>query len=199
MGAATPRPGGRSSSPPESMVLPVPCAEDGQVTVGVIVEVPEPWASQLQTWRIRFGDHRADSIPTHITLVPPTAVPVQELDDVRAHLLEVAAGSRAFQVALEGTDTFRPVSPVAFVRVVTGADDCDRLQKRIRGGPLQRELAFPYHPHVTVAHALADDALDHAQLTLQPFRAHFTVGAFGLFEHSGDEVWRLRERFPFVG
>ena len=32
----------------------------------------------------------------------------------------------------------------------------------MRSGPLERELKFPYHPHVTVAHDLPEEALDRA-------------------------------------
>ena len=65
---------------------------------------------------------------------------------------------------LSGTGTFRPLSPVVFVQVVEGAEACARLQQQVRdsSGPVARELAFPYHPHVTVAHGISEEAMDHA-------------------------------------
>ena len=42
----------------------------------------------------------------------------------------------------------------------------ERLAQAARSGPLEQELQFPYHPHVTVAHHLDESALDHAYETL---------------------------------
>ena len=63
---------------------------------------------------------------------------------------------------LRGTDTFRPLSPVVYVHLVEGADVCDELQERVRSGPVVRDLQFPYHPHVTVAHGIPEEAMDRA-------------------------------------
>lgn len=180
-----------------TMGLPIVPPSADEVTIGVAVQVPEPWASHLQQCRADFGDPLARAIPAHVTLLPPTAVPSADIEEISVHLARVAMGMASFPLRLEGTDTFRPVSPVVFVQVVTGAEGCDRLQRTIRTGPLQRNLSFPYHPHVTVAHHLGDGALDLALATLKDFSATFTVSGFGLFEHGSDGVWRQRRRFPF--
>ncbi len=83
---------------------------------------------------------------------------------------------------LFGTGTFRPISPVVFVQVARGVADCELLERAIRSGPLDRALEFPYHPHVTVAHDVDDDALDEAYDGLAGFVARFTVESFQLFE-----------------
>jgi 2'-5' RNA ligase len=171
----------------------------GSTTIGVALEIPEPWASYLQSSREGFGDQQARAIPTHVTLLPPTAVPLDQVDTVVAHLARVAASLRPFEVLLEGTDTFRPVSPVVFVRVARGGDGCDGVQRAVRTGPLHRDLTFPFHPHVTVAHHLDDDALDRAAKELSEFSAAFMVASFVLFEHGADGVWRPRRRFRFGG
>ena len=44
-------------------------------TIGVALPIPEPHGSELQAYREFFGDPLAASIPTHITLLPPTPVP----------------------------------------------------------------------------------------------------------------------------
>ncbi len=182
-----------------TMGLPIVAPEADEVTIGVAVQVPEPWAGHLQQSRADFGDPLAWAIPAHITLLPPTVVPRAEIEEISVHLARVAMGLPAFQLRLEGTDTFRPVSPVVFVQVSEGAEGCDRLQRMVRTGPLQRKLSFPYHPHVTVAHHLGDPAMDRALAVLKDFSATFTVGGFGLFEHGQDNVWRQRRRFPFGG
>lgn len=171
-------------------------ARDDLVTIGVVIDVPEPYAGELQDWRADFGDPMARLIPAHITLLPPTTVAPAETTTVAEHLAEVAKTCRSFTVRLRGTDSFRPVSPVVFIRLLDGADDCDRLQRRIRTGPLQRDLLFEYHPHVTVAHHLADSSMDRAQTALADYGADFTVPGVELYEHGADG-WRLRRRFRF--
>ena len=55
-------------------------------TIGVAVAIPEPWATELQDYRTSVGDAMAATIPTHITLVPPTEVTDEELEEIEEHL-----------------------------------------------------------------------------------------------------------------
>jgi len=167
------------------------------VTIGVAVPVPAPFGEELQRWRAEFGDPMAEAIPAHVTLLPPSEIPLDALDDVRAHLLDVAARHRSFDLHLRGTGTFRPVSPVVFVQLAEGVAQCEQLERHVRSGPLERELSFYYHPHVTVAHHLDDAALDRAFGTLASYEAQFTVESFSMYEHGEDGVWRPVEVFPF--
>ncbi|WP_165985389.1 2'-5' RNA ligase family protein [Streptomyces sp. YIM 98790] len=171
----------------------------GIVTLGVSLAVPEPHGGLLQQRRLGFGDSAAVCIPAHVTLLPPTEVPVDECPAVEEHLAAIAAAGRPFTMRLSGTGTFRPLTPVVFVRVVEGAGECGLLQQRVRepGGPLARELPFPYHPHVTVAHGIAEEALDLAQRELAGYEASWTAHGFALHEQDGEGVWRLRREFRF--
>jgi 2'-5' RNA ligase len=170
---------------------------DDELTIGVAVEIPRPWAEQLQDARERFGDPLARAIPAHLTLLPPTAVHRLTVRRIVDHLARVARSLQRFELVLAGTDTFRPISPVVFVRVQEGGAECDHLQRAVRTGPLDRELTFPFHPHVTVAHHLDDDALDRASKELADFAAAFDVRGFVMYEHGPDGVWRPRHRFRF--
>jgi 2'-5' RNA ligase len=158
-------------------------------TIGVAIAIPQPYGDELQRFRASFGDPRADAIPTHITLVPPTEVK-GDLEPVRTHLADVARRHPAFPLRLRGTATFRPVSPVVFVNVTEGISSCELLSEDSRQGPLAQELAFPFHPHVTVAHDVAEEALDLAYETLADFEASFEVDSFHLYVHGADGVWR---------
>ncbi|WP_434582252.1 2'-5' RNA ligase family protein [Carbonactinospora thermoautotrophica] len=131
-------------------------------TIGVAVAIPEPYGTCLQSYRESFGDPLARAIPTHVTLLPPTAV-----------------------------------SPVVFVQLAQGISDCERIERRIRSGPLARELKFNYHPHVTVAHDVPDEMLDLAFEKLSSFEAKFEVLGFSLYEHGQDGVWRPQRDFVF--
>ena len=165
-------------------------------TIGVAVAIPEPWASELQDYRRGVGDHTAAMIPTHITLVPPTEIEDADLADVEKHLEEVASETTGFCVHLRGTGTFRPVSPVVFVTLVEGISRCEQLAKALRRGPLEVDLQYPYHPHVTIAHHLEDDQLDQAFAELADFECEFDVGRFHLYVHDDRDGWRPTRDFP---
>lgn len=171
----------------------------GTVTIGVSISVPEPHGSLLQQRRAGFGDAAAHSIPTHVTLLPPTEVDSTALPAIEAHLVEVAAAGRAFPMRLCGTGTFRPLSPVVFVRIVEGVEACTWLQKQVRdaSGPVARELQFPYHPHVTVAHSISEEAMDRAFAELADYEADWPCTGFALYERGADEVWRKLREYTF--
>jgi 2'-5' RNA ligase len=173
----------------------------GTVTIGVSIAVPEPHGSLLQERRAGFGDAAAHGIPTHVTLLPPTEIEESALPAVEAHLTEVAAAGRPFPMRLSGTGTFRPLSPVVYVKVVEGAEACAWLQQRVRdsSGPLVRELQFPYHPHVTVAHGIDDAAMDRAFEELADYEAEWSCTGFALHEQGADGVWRQLHEYAFGG
>jgi 2'-5' RNA ligase len=171
----------------------------GTVTIGVSIAVPEPHGSRLQQLRAGFGDAAAHGIPTHVTLLPPTEVDAAALPAIEAHLAEVAAAGRSFPMRLSGTGTFRPLSPVVYVQVVEGAEACTWLQKQVRdaSGPVARDLQFPYHPHVTVAHGIEEAAMDRAFTVLSGYEADWPCTGFALYEQGPDGVWRKLREFPF--
>jgi 2'-5' RNA ligase len=168
-------------------------------TIGVAIPIPEPFGSELQKYRSEFGDPMALSIPTHVTLMPPTEVAESHLAAVDAHLRDVATRFPSFRIRLRGTATFRPISPVVFVPLAEGISSCEVLQSQVRSGPLDVALRFPYHPHVTVAHDLDKESLDNAFDALAEYDCVFEVPAFSRYEHGADGVWRPRRDFPLAG
>jgi 2'-5' RNA ligase len=166
-------------------------------TIGVAVAIPEPYAAELQAHRESFGDPLASSIPTHITLLPPTPVPAVDFARIAEHLRKVADAEHPFEIHLRGTGTFHPVSPVVFVSVALGISDCERVEASVRSGPLSRDLSFPYHPHVTVVHDLPQETLLAAFDALADYSVRFPVWGFSLYEHGQDGVWRPHCAFAF--
>ena len=159
-------------------------------TIGVSIAVPEPFGTRLQDFRVSLGDEPARHIPTHITLVPPAEVAECSLPEIQEHLAAAAAAHQPFRVRLRGTGTFRPVSPVVFVGVVEGISGCEQLAAATRSGPLALDSSFPYHPHVTVAHDVAEPLLDRAFAELADFDAGFQVEEFWLYTHDERHGWR---------
>lgn len=166
--------------------------------VGVLITVPEPLAGRLQPWRRRFVSPAPEGVPPHITLLPPTLVPAAQLAVVEDHLAAVLAGTGSFEVHLRGSGTFLPVSPVTFVQVAAGIGGCELLEARIRSGPLQRPLNFPYHPHVTVAQNVDRAVLDRVDADLARFDARFEVAAVDLYQARAGELtgpWGIQASF----
>ena len=165
--------------------MQIPAPDAHQCVIGVAIALPSHYAAQVRAVREAAGDPMADVVPPHITLLPPTAVDVDSLDEVMRHLRNVAAGTQPFDVRLDQVGTFRPVSPVVYLGLRSGAQECDRLQMRVRDrrGPLARSLSFPFHPHVTLAHEVADEDLDLAAREGAELVMDFTVTKLHLYRH----------------
>ncbi|WP_024285269.1 2'-5' RNA ligase family protein [Cellulomonas sp. KRMCY2] len=169
-----------------------------QVRIGIALAVPVPFGPALQRARAGFGDPLAKDIPPHVTLLGPTILEPVELAAVAEHLTAVGRRHAPFTVHLRGTGTFRPVSDVVFVQVVRGIAECEQLERAVRSGPLEQELRFNYHPHVTVAHDVPDAALDRAFAELADFEARFLADSIQVFEHGDDGVWRTVRDIPLT-
>jgi len=177
----------RLPSPPETAVI------------GIVVPVPEPWAQLLVDWRTKVGDPQARLVPPHVTLLPPTEVPAVQRSAVAEHLADVAGAHPAFTMHLAGTGTFSPVSDVVFVTVARGIGHCELIATDVRRGPLDRPLAYPYHPHVTVAHDVAPDMLELVYSGLSDLSAEFRVEHFTEFEQTPTGAWAVAREYPLTG
>jgi 2'-5' RNA ligase len=175
--------------------MPVNRRDGEGMSLGVILGFPPGIAEELQRWRASFGDPMATVIPAHITLV--TTTPTDDWEAARDHVREVARTQAPFMVTIAGTGSFRPVSPVVFINVEEGFEECVELHEKLQTGPLARDLPFAYHPHVTIAHDVAPESLDEAETVLKDYRATFPVVSMGLYEHDTNGIWQLREELDF--
>jgi 2'-5' RNA ligase len=166
-------------------------------TIGVSLAVPEPWGSELQQYRIDMGDEGARHIPTHITLLPPYELDEADREAVEDHLAEVASRLSPFRVRLRGTGTFQPTSAVVFVGVVQGISQCEVLAAEVLKGPLAIDRAFPFHPHVTIAHDLPESKLEQAFVEFERFDAAFDVGEMWMYLHDAVSGWQPTRAFAF--
>jgi 2'-5' RNA ligase len=167
-------------------------------TVGISIPIPEPQGSFLREKRRSFGDAMADRVPSHITLAPPLEIEDEALESLVEHLTVVAANQAPFEVALAGTSSFRPTSPVVFVTVAEGVEQVATLAGAIRSRIDLPSPEFPFHPHVTVAHNIADDKLDEALADLQGFEFRFAVADFQLYVDDPEQGWLPTHTFPLA-
>lgn len=175
-----------------------PAAPTEHMTIGVAIAVPEPHATMLREARLSYGDLQATSIPTHVTILPPTIIEAAALTQVRQHLCAVAAQTAPFRIELLGTDSFRPVSPVVFVPLVRGARECTALAATVRAGPLARDLDFSYHPHVTIGHNIPDSQLDEAERGSRGVHIDFIADEVVLYLRDTANGWERAAGFTFL-
>lgn len=174
----------------------------GLVRVGVMLAVAEPLGAELAHWRRVFADPLADAVPPHITVLPPALMPVRLLPEIVSHLADVACRCAPFTVELHGTGTFRPVSPVVFAALDAGAAECAELHRQVCRGPLAVPTQFPFHPHVTIAHGVAEPLLDKAQESLGDLHAAFDVDALDLYlagDADSGQPWVRHRRLELAG
>lgn len=166
------------------------------ITIGVSIAVPEPHGEWLRAQRRSFGDANADHIPSHITLAPPLDVRREELARVTEALTAEARRHTPFVIALGGTGTFRPVSEVVYVVVRQGVPESAELARGVTRALKAPEPMHEFHPHVTVAHDISAEQLDHAATELADFEAEFMVSAFSLYVHDITRGWTPLKDFP---
>lgn len=165
-------------------------------TVGVSIPIPAPYGGVLQQARADYGDPLAPYVPAHVTLLGPTEIDDDAIPSLVEHLHAAATQVVPFRVVLRGTGSFRPVSQVVFVQVAEGISSCERLEAAIRRDGYHHDLRFPYHPHVTVAHDVAQDDLDRAFADLADFSCTFDVDAITLYQQDDDGMWHAVQAVP---
>lgn len=171
-----------------------------RTTIGIAIDIPEPWGSILTRHRAKAGDPQAAYVPAHVTLLGPTEIDAANLSRVEKQLGEIASAHPPFTLHLRGTGTFRPVTEVVFVTVAAGISECEQLNAAIHEiEGIERTAKFPYHPHVTVAQDVTPAQLDAVFDDLAGFEAQFRVAGFTLFEHGSDGRWRPQRDYALEG
>lgn len=169
-----------------------------RLTIGVAIAVPEPHGTLLREMRASFGDPLAQTVPSHVTLLPPCDVDAHELDEICTRLDKAAGSIPSFRMRLCGTDTFRPVSPVVFVAVKGGYVAVGVLAEQLRHAIGAPRPEFPFHPHVTVAHHLDNGSLDRADEMLCDYTCEFEVTEFALYFHDPAAGWEPQRWFALA-
>ncbi len=102
-------------------------------------------------------------LPAHVTILPPRLLHGSE-EESRATLERLCAGVEPFEVAMNGVESFRPVTPTVYIRLEAAAP-VHGLHDRLNAEALACNEQWPYIPHLTIV-KLADESRLPAVLEL---------------------------------
>lgn len=166
--------------------------------LGVVLLLPPPWSHEIDGLRRAFGDGSLGRIPAHLTLVPPVNVREDAVADAMAVLRDAASSTRPFTVDLGPPATFLPVNPVAYLAVDgDGADEVERLRDAVFRGPFERDLTWPFVPHVTLADEADPDRIRAALGALRDYEIRVTFDRVHVLEQGDGRTWNAIADAPF--
>lgn len=173
--------------------------------LGVALLVPAPISHEIDGLRRACGDGALDRVPPHLTLVPPVNVSNSRLAEALSRVRSAVAEVDELVLELGPVATFLPDSPTLYLSV-HGSDEqmagLHRVRRVVFAPPLERPLAWPFVPHVTVADELAPERIDAALRALSDYRREVRFTAVHLLreDRSGEgAAWRPLADYRFGG
>ena len=153
----------------------------------VALVLPQPLGERLDRARQLLQPARRH-MPAHVTLVPPLALSVEDVERATALVKEVASAHPPIPVALRGCDTFAPRSSTAYLRVASGAEEIETIAAALERAPFAPH-GRPLHPHVTIASRASGTVISAALAAFADFAADVVIDTMTLFTLT-DEGWR---------
>jgi len=158
----------------------VPEARPRRSRLGVAILFDAETTAEIDGLRRGLGEPDRGRIPPHLTLVPP--INVREVDDAHAVVRRAGQAVKPFMIELGPVATFLPDNPVAYLAVGGDTDALHALRDAVFQPPLERDLTWPFVPHVTVADGIEPDVIAAAPTVLADFRKQLTVTSLSLLE-----------------
>lgn len=155
--------------------------------VGVVLLLPEPVGSEVDVLRRALGADDVDRLPSHLTLVPPVNVRDDDLDSALDLLRDAAERTSPFRLALGPPRTFLPTNPVLFLEVGGDVAPVDKLRDKVFRPPLERNLTWPFHPHVTLLDGGPEEKIRAAVEALADLRLECVIDRLHLLRESNEE------------
>ncbi|HEY1464552.1 MAG TPA: 2'-5' RNA ligase family protein [Terriglobales bacterium] len=107
--------------------------------------------------RIRKEMHpELPHLAAHVTVLPPRVLAGSEESAIDT-LHEVCSQAEPFEVNLGEVETFIPVTPTVFIRVVHAAIRVKDLHNKLNTGALQYKEEWSYMPHMTIVKMGSED------------------------------------------
>ena len=130
-----------------------------------------------------------------MTLVEPINVREESLDEVEQIMRDAAAATPGpLTLTFGPARSFHPESPVLYLAVDGDLDGLAVLRTAMRAGPLAREAAWPFVPHVTIGTDLSEERLDAGVAALADFSTTVSLTHVHVLQEQRDpdEVRRWR-------
>lgn len=102
-------------------------------------------------------------LAAHVTVLPPRRLPGSENAALET-LEEVCSHVEPFEVNLGEVETFIPVTPTVFIRVVHAASRIRDLHEKLNIDGLYFQEEWPYMPHMTIVKMGTEDQAQNAYL-----------------------------------
>jgi GNAT superfamily N-acetyltransferase len=116
-------------------------------------------------------------------------VNVRDVEEAIVVLRRAAHQTPPFSIELGPMATFLPHNPVAYLAVGAGAEAVHALRDRVFHPPLERDLSWPFVPHVTVADGIDPERIAAAPAVLGEFRRPVALRSVTLLTEEGHR-WR---------
>lgn len=161
--------------------------------VGVALLLPSPVGAEVDVLRRSLGADDVDRLPSHLTLVPPVNVRDDDMDSALDLLRDAAGRTSPFRLVLGPPRTFLPINPVLYLEVGGDVAAVDKLRDRIFRPPLERNLTWPFQPHVTLLDQGTEERIRAAQEALADYRVEMLLERVHLlqeFNEEGTRFWR---------
>ncbi len=153
----------------------IPDFEKNEIILGIYISLPSCYGEYIRNYRIEHGDGCAALCPSHITLLPPTVFHRLDLPKIMEHLEDITSTYKPFWIKLDGVASFKPVSNVSYIKVVSGADECKELHDKVLNSEFidSSSERFSFHPHVTIAHDVSDSSFSVLENEFSDFNSAF--------------------------
>jgi 2'-5' RNA ligase/GNAT superfamily N-acetyltransferase len=152
-----------------------------------VLLLPEPVGSAVDVLRRALGADDVDRLPSHLTLVPPVNVRDDDMDSALDLLRDVAERTSPFPLRLGPTRTFLPTNPVLYLEVGGDVAPVDKVRDKIFRPPLERNLTWPFHPHVTLLDNGDESKIRSAVDALADVRFECVIDRVHLLQESNDD------------
>jgi 2'-5' RNA ligase/GNAT superfamily N-acetyltransferase len=159
--------------------------------LGVALVLDPPVSDEVQGLRKALGDPSIERVAPHLTLVPPVNVRIAELGAALEILRSAAAAQRGpLRLTLGPPATFMPDNPVLFLDVGGDVDRLRQLRDGVFRPPLERQLSWPWIPHVTLADGIEEERISLALASLDRYAAVADFDRVVMLEEARGRVWR---------
>jgi 2'-5' RNA ligase len=172
---------------------------------GVVLLVPEPWATEVDGLRRSCGgDRPVRYVAPHVTLVPPVNVRADAVGSALAGLRAAAATRAAtgpLVLELGPPTLFHPASETVYLPVGGDAAGLEALRTAVFQPPLARPLDWPFVAHVTLGEGIREARARAAVEAMADYAVSVSVDRIHLLqEHHepGGRRWLAVADMPFV-